>query len=210
MKRKTFYYISLALPYCALIVAGGLSFLVYETEIRPPMFEGPTGFLVGALFVFSVSAIIWGPLYTWAVIALLFWSRGKSADELRLACLLMPILLACSMGIPAFLLYLEDSPLILAWGLLYFAHVDFIGPALFKNYSFEDALVISVAWALMAAVSFFVGYLFVGIVVLIERVMKRRNLLKEAPAAGIVPALPPEEPLADPDAPRSEGPAVPV
>lgn len=184
MKRKTFYYISLSLPYIALAFGGVFSFSVYQAGLDSDVFDGPLGILVGSVMFFSLSAFIWGPLYTWAVILMLFWSRGKSAEELRRAYLLLPVLLACSMGIPALLFWMDSSAILLSWGLLHLANLDFIAPLLLKDYPAEEALLVSVAWAFMAAICLVVGYLFVGIVLLIERILKRRNLFKDEEKAG--------------------------
>jgi hypothetical protein len=174
VKRKTFYFVSLFLPYVALAFGGALSFLVYEVGLDSNAFDGPLSILAGTVMFFSVSAIIWGPLYTWAVILMLFWGRGKPADELRRAYLLLPVLLACSMGIPALLFYMDSSIALLAWGFLHLANLDFLTPLLLKNTPLEEALIVSVAWVFMAAVCLVVGYLFVGIVLLVERILKRR------------------------------------
>ncbi|HSB01262.1 MAG TPA: hypothetical protein VLE49_11465, partial [Anaerolineales bacterium] len=127
---------------------------------------------------------------TWTVIVMLFWGRGKNADELRRAYLFLPILLACSMGIPALLFYSQDSVILLGWGFLHLANLDFMARALFKDFPVEQSLAVGVAWAFMAAICIVVGYLFIGIVLLIERVMKRRNLFREAEDADRMPPVP--------------------
>jgi hypothetical protein len=112
------------------------------------------------------------------VILLLFWGRGKPAGELRRAYLLLPVLLACSMGFPALLFYMNSSIVLLAWGFLHLANLDFLAPLLLKNYPLEEAFIVSITWAFMAAICLVCGYLFVGIVLLIERILNRRNLFK--------------------------------
>ncbi len=179
MKRKTFYNISLALPYLALVVSGGLAFFAYEAGMDWTTLDGLLGILAGSVIVFLVSSVIWGPLYTWMVVVMLFWGRGKPADEIRRMYLLSPILLGCSMGIPILFTDLPGSTALLAWGFLHLAHLDFIVQTFFKDYPLEESLGVGVAWVLMAAICLIVGYVFVGIVLLIEKSLKRRNLFKE-------------------------------
>ncbi len=179
MKRKTFYYISLSLPYIALVFSGALSLVAYEFGFN---WESPSGLfdiLVGTVFFFSVSAIFWGPLYTWMAIVVLLWGIGKRADEVRRLVLLSPVLLGCSMGIPVFFVDLHGSAMMLIGGFLHMANLDFIARSLFEDYAFETSIGIGVAWAMMAGVCLVVGYMFVGIALLIERFMKRWNLFKE-------------------------------
>jgi hypothetical protein len=176
VKRKTFYYISLSLPYLVLILGGALLFLATALGIDWSMLGGLPGFFFGIVASFSVSAIIWGPLYTWMAVVMLFWGRGKNANEVRNMYLFLPVVLGCAMGIPAAFVDLRSSAALLAFGVLRVFNLDSIAPTLFKNYSFEESLVTSLAWALMAAVCLIVGYIFVGMVLLIEKVMKRRSL----------------------------------
>lgn len=134
--------------------------------------------LTGMMIFFTVSAIIWGPLYTWMVIAMLFWGRGKSPEAVRRMYTLSPLLLACSMGLPALLVGGPDSGPFLLWGVLQMNHSDFVIPVLFVSYDQEQSLSIGLAWALMAAICVVIGYAFVGIALLIERILKKQNLFK--------------------------------
>ena len=176
MKRKTFYFISLSLPYLVLILGGALFFFAYAIGIDWTMLGGLPGFFFGIVVSFSLSAFIWGPLYTWMVVVLLFWSRGKNANEVRSMFLLSPVLLGCSMGIPALFVDLRSSAVLLIWGVLRVANLDFIMRTFLENNSIEEAFFIGVMWTLMVAVSLIVGYVFVGIVFLIEKVLKQRGM----------------------------------
>lgn len=178
MNRKTFYHLSLSLPYIALVITGALAFIAYELKVDWEGLNGLLGILTGAVVFFSVSAVVWAPLYTWMVIVMLFWGRGKNADEVRKAYLFLPLLLACSMGIPAFFFYMESSAMLLSWGFLYLAHLDSVTSILFKDYSFQETIVVSVGWGFMAIICIVVGYMFVGAVLLIERVLKRFKLFQ--------------------------------
>ena len=178
MKRKTFYSISLSLPYIALLLGGVLTYFAYARGFDAPTFGSPD-ILLGIVFFFSVSGIVWGPLYTWMVIAMLFWGRSKNANEVRSMYLLSPVLLGCAMGIPALFVDIRSSTVSLIWGFLHIFNLDFIAPTLLENYSLEESLGIGLLWAFMAAICLVVGYGFVVLVLLIERGMKKLKLFKE-------------------------------
>ena len=124
---------------------------------------------------FALSGIIWAPLYTWMVIILLFWARGKSAGEVRGLYLLSPLILACSMGIPALLVNAPYSGRFLLSGFMRMYNLDFMLPALFKEADTEQGLSIGLAWIFMGGLSVVIGYVFVGGVILIERALLKRN-----------------------------------
>lgn len=177
MKRKTFYHISLSLPYIALILSGAWTYFTAGFDVFAS--SSSPGILLGSAYFFSVSAIIWGPLYTWMVVAMLFWGRGKSADAVRQMYILSPFLLAFAMGLPALLVGMPYAGLFLLWGVLRMNNLDFIMPLFFQDYHPEESLSIGLVWAFMAAICIAIGYVFVGIVLLIEKEMKRRDLFKE-------------------------------
>jgi hypothetical protein len=188
VKRKTFYHISLSLPYLALAFAA--AFTYFASGFDPFSAGDSPGILLGSVFIFSVAGIIWGPLYTWMVVAMLFWGRGKSADEIRRMYILSPVLLACSMGIPALFVGLPNSGIFLLWGFLRMNHMDSVMPFLFRYYYHEQSLTIGVAWAFMAALCIVIGYAFAGLVLLIESIMKKRGLFEEGDEAGGIPPAP--------------------
>jgi hypothetical protein len=177
VKRQVFYHISLTLPYIALTITAGLTYFANRFD---PFASGDSpGILLGSVFIFSVAGIIWGPLYTWMVVAMLFWGRGRSADEIRSLYLLSPVLLACSMGIPSLLVGFPNSGIFLLWGFLRMNNMDTAMPILFRNYYPEQFLSIGMAWTFMAALCIVIGYAFVGLVLLIEKAMKKRGLFEE-------------------------------
>jgi hypothetical protein len=118
------------------------------------------------------------------VLVMLFWGRGKTADEVRALYLLSPALLACAMGFPVLLISMPGSGLLLLWGVLHMNNLDFVMPVLFENYFVEEYLSIGLAWAFMAALCIVIGYAFVGCALLIERTMKRRGLFLEEEPSG--------------------------
>jgi hypothetical protein len=128
---------------------------------------------------FMLSAILWAPLYTWMVVVMLLWGRGKAADEVRTLYLLSPALLACAMGFPAVLVGMPGSALMMLWGILHMNNLDFIMPVFLDNYSVEQSLAIVLAWGFMAALCIVIGYAFVGGALLIERALKQRGLFIE-------------------------------
>ena len=177
MTRKRFYNLSLSLPYLALLISGAFTYLLNGVDLFS--LPSPSNLLSGTLAFFTFSALIWGPLYTWMVAVMLFWGRGKRADEIRLLYLLSPVLLACSMGFPALLFSLPSSGSFLLWGLLRMVHLDFLMSVFFGSFYLEQAFTTVLAWVFMAALCIVVGYLFVGGVLLIERAIKRRGLFVE-------------------------------
>lgn len=176
MKRRTFYHLSLFLPYIALAISGVFTYFTGGLGVFNEDLLSSLNILTGTMIFFTVSAMIWGPLYTWMVIVLLFWGRGKSADSIRRLYLLTPLLLACSMGVPALIVGIPDSGPFMLWGFLRMNNLDFVMPVLFRNYYREQALSTSLTWVFMAAISVVIGYAFVGIALLIERAFKKRNL----------------------------------
>jgi hypothetical protein len=184
VKRRTFYHLSLSLPYIALLLSGAFIYLVQGSD--PFSSSSTPGILGGVLLFFTLSSILWAPLYTWMVAVMLFWGRGKTEDEVRTLYLLSPIILACAMGIPALLVDMPGSGMLVLWGVLHMNHLDFVIPALFKNFSMQDSLSVGFTWAFMAALCILIGYIFVGCVLLIEREMNRRGLFREEMSSGEV------------------------
>lgn len=133
---------------------------------------------------FTVTAILWAPLYTWMVVVMLFWGRGKKAEEVRTLYLLSPALLASAMGFPALLVGMPGSGLMLLWGILHLSNLDFIMPVFFDHYSAEQSLSIVLAWGFMGALCIVIGYAFVGGALLLERAMMRRGLFMEEEQSG--------------------------
>jgi hypothetical protein len=177
MTRKRFYNLSLSLPYLALLISGVSTYLMNGVDFFS--LPSPSNLLSGTLAFFTFSAVIWGPLYTWMVAVMLFWGRGKRADQIRFLYLLSPVLLAFSMGFPVLLLSLPTSGAFLLWGLLRMVHLDFLMSVFFGSFYLEQAITTVLAWVFMAALCIVVGYLFVGGALLIERALKRRGLFAE-------------------------------
>jgi len=159
-------------------MAGAFVYLVEGADYLIA-FESSPSILSGILAFFTLSATIWAPLYTWMVLVMLFWGRGRKTEEIRTLYFLSPILLACAMGVPALLVGIPDSGMLLLWGILHLNHLDFLMPVLLENYSGEQSLTVGLVWAFMAALCIVIGYVFVGCVLLIERAMKRRGLFLE-------------------------------
>jgi len=174
VKRKTFYHLSLTLPYLVLLVTGGLTYLTQDIDLYSAPFL--PNLVSGIAMFFTFSAVLWAPLYTWMVAVILYWGRGKNADEVRGLYLLSPVLLACAMGFPALLISLPDAGRFLLWGLLRMTHLDFLMSIFFEDYYLEQSLSIGLAWVFMAALCIVIGYIFVGAAWLIERAMLRRGL----------------------------------
>jgi hypothetical protein len=187
VKRKTFYQLSLVLPYIALLITGGLTYLTND----PEAFSIPwlPNLLSGLAMFFTFSAVIWGPLYTWLVAVMLFWGKGKTMDEIHRLYLLSPVLLGCSMGFPALLISIPEGGYFLLWGALRISNLDFLIPIFFQYDYMEQAFGVGLAWALMAALCIVIGYAFVGVALLLERAMKRQGLLRDEGAETAVPGV---------------------
>ena len=82
------------------------------------------------------------------------------------------------MGIPALAVDPASSGRLLAEGFLRMNNIGFAIPVLFGDSS-EESLYIGMAWLFMAAICMVVGYLFVGIVLLVERWLLAGGVLKE-------------------------------
>jgi hypothetical protein len=184
VKRKTFYHICLALPYLALLVSG---MFMFSASLIGLMDGGATdnvwaillAMLLGSLSFLWIGGIIWVPLYTWMVIVMLFWSRGKSAEEVRNLYLFSPILLGCSMGFPAALIDFPGTLVMLAWGVQHLVNLDSVTSRFFDSETLSLGLSVGIIWAFMAAICVAIGYVFVGIALLLERLMKKRGLFKK-------------------------------
>jgi hypothetical protein len=174
VKRKSFYNLSLLLPYVLLLIAGGVTYFADQSSF----FSGSSSpnILIGTLIFFTLSGLIWVPLYTWMVIVMLFWGRGKSAKEVRGLYLLSPLILACAMGIPALLVNAPYSGKFLLSGFIRMYNLGFILPALFREVDTEQGLSIGLAWMFMGGLCIVIGYLFVGCALLIERQLSKRNV----------------------------------
>jgi hypothetical protein len=173
VKRKSFYNISLLLPFLFLVLTGGLTYFADRFGIVGGS-SSPNLFM-GTMMFFALSGIIWVPLYTWMVLVMLFWGRDKSAKEVRGLYLLSPLILACAMGIPALLVNAPYSGAFLLSGFIRMYNLDFILPAIYREIDTEQALGIGVAWMVMGGLCVIIGYMFVGSILLIERVLLKRD-----------------------------------
>jgi hypothetical protein len=178
MKRRTFYHLSLLLPYIALAFSLAFAFL---TNALDNFFSSLSSLEIfaGVLAFFGFSGIIWGPLYTWMVIVAWVWGRKRKFEEVRLLYLLSPVLLACSMGIPVLILEPLDAGKFLLEGILRINNLGFAVPVFVRYMSEETPLIFGVMWLFMAVLCLVIGYAFVGIVLWIEKILSKRGLLKD-------------------------------
>ena len=177
MKRRTFYHISLLFPYLVLLVSAAITALANGFDLFTQA-DPALNFVAGMFSFFAIAGIIWGPLYTWMVIVMLIWSRGRRTADVRQLYMLSPVLLACSMGIPALVVDPASSGRFVAEGFLRMNNMGFAIPILVGE-SGEEPLYIGVAWLFMAAICLVVGYTFVGIVTWVEGRFTRRGWFKE-------------------------------
>jgi len=176
VKRKTFYHISLCFPYLALALAAASIYLTdgfdFFTSANAP------GILLGTMYFFLVSAIIWGPLYTWMVVVFLIWGWKRDANQVRQLYLLSPLVLAGAMGIPVLIVDLPTSLVFLLGGFLELNHMGHVMSWLFEEYRLEMSMSVAAAWFFMALICVVIGYAFVGIVLWVERGLKRSGRFK--------------------------------
>lgn len=181
VKRKTFYHLSLSLPYIALLISVAFTYLAEGFDVL----SSPSPDLVSGTFMFfTLSAVIWAPLYTWMVAVMLLWGRGRTETEIRTLYLLSPALLSGAMGIPALLVSLPESGLFLLWGFIRMNHLDFMIPVLLKGYSVDDAIAVVLVWGFMAMLCLVIGYAFVGCGLFLEKVMNQRGFFLEEQPSG--------------------------
>jgi len=179
MKRRTFYHLTLLLPYVALVFSVGFVFL---TSALDNLFSSPSSleFFAGLVAFFAITGIVWGPLYTWMVIVMLIWSRGRKTEEVRLLYLLSPALLACSMGIPAVTMSMPYSLYFLLDGFLRMNNMGYVSSALLRDLrNFDTAAGMFAVWFFMAGICIVVGYAFVGTVVWFEKMLRKQGRLKD-------------------------------
>ena len=173
-----FYHLSLSIPYLALIVSGVITFLANGLDVFNDTPEPSLGIFVGALAFFTIAGVVWGPLYTWMVIVMLIWSRGRSTDDIRRLYMLSPVLLACSMGIPVLITDPATSGKFLLEGILRMNNMGFAVPVLLREAT-QESMYIGMAWLFMAAICIVVGYVFVGLMVWVERRMIAQGKFKD-------------------------------
>jgi len=77
---------------------------------------------------------------------------------------------------------MPDSLYFLIDGFFRVNNMGYVATSLLKNYETDMAPYVFVMWFFMAAICIVVGYVFVGIVVWIERGMLKRGKFKDEPA----------------------------
>ena len=178
MKHRTFYHISLLLPYFALVVSGAITFLVGGFDAFSNTPDPGFNFFTGTAIFFTVSAIVWGPLYTWMVVVMLIWGRGRSTEDVRHMYLLSPVLLGCSTGILVLIIDPLNSGKFLLAGILNMNNMGFAVPVLLNNMNREASLGIGISWLFAAMICMVIGYVFVGFVLWLERALMKRGILQ--------------------------------
>ena len=179
MKRKSFYHLSLAVPYLALMLSGGITYFGNPTN----PFDPPPNVLLGLMAFFTGAAVVWAPFYTWMVVVLLFWARDKTAAQVKRTYLLTPLILACSLGLPVMAIDLISTRMLVIGGLTRLLNLDFLLPTLLRNVDVEQSLSAGFVWIVVATICLVIGYIFVGIILLIERELQKRQTFRDEPDA---------------------------
>jgi hypothetical protein len=186
VKRRTFYQVCLSFPYLLLVITGAFTYLADGMNIFNDVPDSTLSIFTGVMVFYTIAGIVWGPLYTWMVVVMLIWGRGRSTDDIRRMYLLSPVLLACSMGLPVLITDPATSGRFLLEGILRMNHMGFAVPALLRGAEEEMTSVIGIAWLFMAAICIVVGYVFVGIAMWIERGLSKGGKFKDET---IVPSI---------------------
>ena len=179
VKRRTFYHLSLSIPYLTLVISGAFTLLANGFDFFNDVPDPSMGILAGIMVFYTVAGIIWGPLYTWMVVVMLIWSRGRSTEDVRRLYLLSPVLLACAMGLPVLVIDPATAGKFLLEGILRMNNMGFAVPTLLNETEREMSSVIGISWLFMAVICIVVGYMFVGVMVWIERVLAKRGKFKD-------------------------------
>jgi len=182
VKRRTFYHLSLLLPFVVLIASVGITVITHGFGTFPDKAIVLDSLRNVAIFLI-LSAIIWGPLYIWMVVVMLLWGRGKSTADVRRLYILSPFLLAGSMGYPALLTNPVVSLQFLVGSFLQMNNMSYAAALFLNGIDQSDVLVINIFWFMMAVLCVVVGYAFVGIGLWMERLMTRRGWFTEEFAA---------------------------
>jgi hypothetical protein len=161
-----------------LIVSGAFAYLADGFNAFSNYPVPPLNVLAVMLTFFAFSGVIWGPLYTWMVIVMLIWGRGRSTDDIRRLYLFSPVLLGCSMGLPILVTDPATAGIFLLEGILRMNNMGFAIPILLQGAG-EDPFYIGIAWLFMAGICIVVGYTFVGIVLWVERLLQKRGKFKD-------------------------------
>lgn len=170
MKRKNFFRLSLLVPYLVLAVTAVISLSSLATV-------SVDTWLINVTTVFTFSAIFWAPLYTWMTVVLWLWSIGKSEAEIYRVYALSPFILASAMGIPVTLFSMPEGGIMIVWGILHTLHFDNLARYLFPDFNGEYMVGLAGLIVVMGGISVLIGYLFVGLMVWIDRVLQKRKLL---------------------------------
>ena len=150
MKHRRLFGIALLFPY----LFWGVSFLIANLFSSQNVSDTWNILLVPILF-YTVGAIFWFIPYTLLAIGMWFWSKNKSIASLRKLGLSAPIVFSGLMSIEYSILILADNS----------STTDWTGTIGF--------------FALLIFSSLVVGYLFVGIAMIILNILQAKNLISE-------------------------------
>ncbi len=166
MRPKTLLTLLLFLPYLIWLVAILFMGLPFDSILYT--------LVAGLSIVYAFGIVFWGIPYTTLVIGILFWSRGKSAQELYDVLSRSPILLA----------WITLAEFILAYLILVLFGIS---NALTLELGHQVELLElaggffgSIFYAFMAMVGIFIyGYMFVFLSKAVYKAFESRNWLKD-------------------------------
>ena len=155
MKPTTFARITLFMHY--LLLLGALAYLYFQNSDA-----AGDSFLFGVTFIWFFLAIFWILPYSILVLLLLLWSRGKTMKTIRTVYVLAPFALAFI-------------------ALLTYAAV-YLGSSLYNRDFVEGLGAFAFVSLISIPASLVFGYIFVGIALILFRLLTRVGFLEEQEA----------------------------
>jgi hypothetical protein len=110
-------------------------------------------------------------------VVLWLWSIGKSEAEIYRVYALSPFILASAMGIPVTLFSMPEGGIMIVWGILHVLNIDNLLRYFFPHFNGEFMLGLAGLNMVMGGITVLIGYLFVGFMLWIDRILQKRKLL---------------------------------
>jgi hypothetical protein len=162
MKPQKYLRLSLLMPYALWVVSLGIAFLTNIMQSGNTSFSPITSILTGGIIIYVIGIILWGIPYTLLAVSLWVWSLRKQTQEIIKVFRFAPVLLIVPLMIEAPILnytsYRSYYELSQNWQSFWSG---------FASYAL-----------ILAGPSILYGYLSIGCVYGIYKLLTRLNLLK--------------------------------
>jgi len=160
MKTQTYIRFSLLIPYLLWAICAGIVLIINSLPNEVNMDSMSVTSIISYLtFFYTFGILLWGIPYTILAISLGLWSRTKDTQKIVKVFSLSPFLFAAFLLVETLLLFLDWSN---------------IGNGLTSQFSDVSSSVLA-----LTGFAFVYGYLCIGIVVLLYKLLKRIALIKE-------------------------------